>query len=417
MSEKISTDIAVVGGGIIGICCALALNEAGANVLLIDRDKPGQGASYGNAGVISPWSVVPQSVPGLWYKIPKWLLHSDGPVAIRPSCLFKLAPWAIRFLRQGKIERVHQISDAMALLNDNNVGRYRQLLKGSGEEGLIRDCFYVHAFRQSKQADLNSLEYSIRRNKNADLELINRQDLQSLEPALSDQFQAAVLIKNQARALSPGKLGEVLTEKFLSQGGVVLQSNVEQLKSAQDGGWNIVTDDQTIKSDQVVLSAGAWSRNLIKPLKVKVPLEAERGYHLSFANPGIELTHSVMDMDLKIVASSMHEGLRAAGTAEFSGLDTAANPKRIKSLQHCVKSMLPDLNTRTASDWMGVRPSTPDSLPCIGEVPGHAGLFAAFGHSHYGLMMAPRTGEIIADLVLNKPVNIDLAPYSLARFS
>ncbi|MCP4981581.1 MAG: FAD-dependent oxidoreductase, partial [Gammaproteobacteria bacterium] len=403
--------------GIVGICCGLALVEAGMRVLLIDKNDPGQGASYGNAGVISPWSIVPQSVPGLWQKIPKWLLKSDGPIAIKPSYLFELAPWAIRFLLQGRIERVHQISDAMAVLNDNNIGRYRQLLKGSGEEDLIRDSFYVHAFRQPKQANLDSLEYSIRRNKNADLELIDQQELQALEPALSDQFKAAILIKGQARALSPGKLGQVLAKKFLCNGGVFLRSKVKQLQSRQDGRWNLVTDDKTIESGQIIVSAGAWSRDLLKPLDIEVPLEAERGYHLSFSNPGIELTHSVMDMDLKIVASSMQEGLRAAGTAEFAGLDTPANSKRLKSLQKCVKSMLPSLNTASASDWMGARPSTPDSLPCIGEVPAHASLFTAFGHGHYGLMMAPRTGEIIADLVTGKPANIDLEPYNLARFS
>ncbi len=120
MPENISTDIAVVGGGIVGICCALALTKAGASVLLIDRDEPGQGASFGNAGVISPWSLVPQSMPGLWQKIPKWLLKSDGPIAIKPSYFFKLIPWVIRFLWQGRLERVHQISDAMAVLNQNN---------------------------------------------------------------------------------------------------------------------------------------------------------------------------------------------------------------------------------------------------------------------------------------------------------
>ncbi len=417
MTENISTDIAVVGGGIIGICCALALTKSGANVLLIDRDEPGQGASFGNAGVISPWSLVPQSMPGLWQKIPKWLLKSDGPVAIKPSYFLQLMPWVIRFLWQGRIERVRQISDAMAVLNQNNIGMYRELLKGSGHEDLIRDSYYVHAFRQSKQASFEDLDYSIRRSKGADLELIGEQELKNLEPALSDQFKAAILIKGQARALSPGKIGQFLMEEFIRNGGKFKQASVTGLQTIHSAGWSIQTEVDTISCAQLVLSAGAWSRSLLKPLGIDVPLEAERGYHLSFPSPGIELNNSVMDMDLKIVASSMQDGLRAAGTAEFAGLESPANAKRVKSLQNCVQSMLPDLNSANASNWMGARPSMPDSLPCIGEVAGYAGLYTAFGHGHYGLMMAPKTAEIIADLVLGKPSDIDLSPYDLGRFS
>jgi D-amino-acid dehydrogenase len=409
-------EVVVVGGGIIGICCALALTKTGMKVLLVDRDKPGQGASFGNAGVISPWSLVPQSMPGLWQKIPKWLLKSDGPVAIKTSYMPHLIPWVLRFLWQGRIGRVREISNAMAALNQNNVGLYRELLKGSGHEDLIRDSYYVHAFRQLKQASLNDLDYSIRRSKGANLELIGEQELRTLEPALSHDFKAAILIKDQARALSPGKIGQVLMENFLRNGGKFNQLAVRRLRSGQNARWDIDTDAETISCEKLVLSAGAWSRDLLKPLGIEVPLEAERGYHLSFPEPGIELNHSVMDMDLKIVASSMDSGLRAAGTAEFAGLESPANARRIKSLQNCAQSMLPSLNSANANSWMGIRPSMPDSLPCIAEVSGHRGLFAAFGHSHYGLMMAPKTAEIITDLVAGTPPAFDISPYRVERF-
>jgi D-amino-acid dehydrogenase len=409
-------DITVVGGGIVGICCALALTETGMSVLLLDRDTPGQGASFGNAGVISPWSVVPQSMPGLWRNIPAWLLKSDGPIAVKPSYFPRLMPWVVRFLSQGRLDRVQAISQAMAALNHDNVSLYRQLLDGTGHEGLIRDCHYVHAFRQSQQANLNGLGYSLRRDHGAEQELIDQQQLRELEPALSSDFKAAILIKNQARTLSPGRIGDVLMEKFLANGGEFRQTRIDRLQPGADGSWEINTEDGNLSAKQVVVSAGAWSRELLKPLGLDVPLEAERGYHLGFVDPGVELNNSVMDMDLKIVASSMEQGIRAAGTAEFSGLNSLPNAKRIASLHRCVKSMLPDLDTRQASDWTGIRPSLPDSLPCIGRVDRHLGLYTAFGHSHYGLMMAPKTAQIIADLVSGKPSAIDLTPYRLERF-
>jgi len=416
MTEKAFTDVVVAGSGIVGICCALALNEAGFKVLLIDRDEPGQGASYGNAGVISPWSLVPQSVPGLWQKIPKWLLKSDGPIAIKPSYLFQLIPWTLRFLWQGRIDRMREISEAMKVLNQNNVGLFKDLLAGTGHESLVQDSYYVHAYRNADQANLNSFEYAIRREQGAELERIDRQELQAMEPALSKDFNAAILIKGQARTLSPGKIGQVLMDKFTRQGGQFKKAQIEKIQPTANGKWITSTDQCDLKSDKIVLSLGAWSKNLLKPLGINVPLEAERGYHLEYANPRIELNHSVMDVDMKIVASSMAGGLRAAGTAEFAGLDSPPNMKRIKSLNRSVQNMLPDLNSTESSHWMGTRPSFPDSLPCIGESARLPGLYTAFGHSHFGLMMAPKTGEIISDLVSGKSPGLDISPYRLERF-
>ncbi len=416
MSTDSSYETTIIGGGIVGICCGLALVEAGMRVLLIDKNDPGQGASYGNAGIVSPWSLVPQSVPGLWQKIPRWLLSADGPIAVKPSYLPRLAPWVIRFLGQGRRARVNEIADAIQAINRDNIELYRQLLHDTGETGLIRDSYYVHAFRNARQADPDGIEYAIRRDRGAEIELISRTELQALEPALSPQFEAAILIKNQARALSPGRLGSVLMEKYLRLGGRHLRAEVTGLRR-NGNDWTLSTGEHIIDASQVVISAGAWSKRLLKPLAIDVPLETERGYHLEYPDPGLALNHSVMDVDHKVVASSMEGGLRAAGVAEFAGLDAPPNSKRIDSLHRLVKSMLPGLNTTNGNHWMGSRPSMPDSLPCIGEFERHRGLFAAFGHGHFGLMMAPKTGRIIADMVLGRQADLDLRPYRPQRFT
>jgi D-amino-acid dehydrogenase len=164
------------------------------------------------------------------------------------------------------------------------------------------------------------------------------------------------------------------------------------------------------------VAAGAWSARLLAPLGLRLPLEAERGYHVMFADPGVTLNNSVMDTDRKFVASSMEDGLRAAGTAEFAGLDAAPDPRRAETIAQVARQMLPGLAEAAVTTWSGVRPSFPDSLPVIGEIKGHAGLYGAFGHSHYGFMMAPRTGRIMADLLRGAGPNIDLGPYRADRF-
>lgn len=412
MAERVT----VIGAGIVGICTALSLLEKGFTVDIIDRDPPAEGASHGNAGVVSPWSCVPQSMPGLWKNIPRWTLDPEGPVAIRWAYLLKFMPWAIRFLRAGHEHRLPAISDAMSALNRPNVDLYRQHLSGTGKESLLSDSLYVHVYKNPDDIDLRQLGWRMRDERGVPLHVVNGGELHEIEPALSPDYKAAVLLKDQARALDPGALGKALAEKALSMGAAFRQSIVNRISPAPDGGWTLYTVDGELKTEKLVIAAGAWSARLLAPLGLKLPLEAERGYHLVFANPGITVNNSIMDTAGKFVASSMLAGVRCAGTAEFAGLDAPPDYRRAKVFKRLGKKLFPELNVDDAKEWMGTRPSFPDSLPCIGEVPGQANLFSAFGHSHYGFGMAPNTGRIVAELVSGQTPNVDLTPYRIDRF-
>lgn len=415
MTPPQTPDVTVLGAGIVGICTALSLVEKGLKVRLVDRDAPGQATSFGNAGIISPWSVVPQSMPGTWKKVPGWLLDPLGPVSIKPSYLPRLIPWGLRFLQEGRRSRIDAISDAMELLNRDCVSQFRHHLQGTGREDLIRDSMYVHAFRNGAAADVNSTDYAMRTRRGARIERIGAADLFSLEPDLSHDFQAAILIHDQARALAPGEIGTVLADKFRRMGGEIQRQTVSAIHPVDDG-WEYDTEDGRHASPRLVLSMGVWSAKLLKPLGLSIPLESERGYHVSFRDPGVTLNHSVMDMDMKFVASSMNDGLRVAGTAEFAGLDAQINRKRLDGLIQLARNLLPGLSESGIDIWSGQRPSLPDSLPCIGEIDGFPGLISAFGHSHYGLMMAPSTGRIVADIVTKTPSNANLSAFAPSRF-
>ncbi|WP_170571875.1 NAD(P)/FAD-dependent oxidoreductase [Ruegeria atlantica] len=412
MTEQVT----IIGAGIVGICCALSLQERGIPVRLVDRGEPGQETSFGNAGVVSPWSIIPQAVPGIWKKLPQMLLDPKSALSVRASFWPKMIPWGLRFLGKSGEKTVREVSDAMELLCRPSIDLYRRHLQGTEHENLITDSYYIHAFRNPEHADLDELGYLIRREKGGELERIDSAELRRLEPALSKDFKAAIVIKGQARATSPGRLGAVLAEKVRAQGAEVVRTEVTKLARAEDGGWQIGTSQETLHAHHVVLAAGVWSADLLKPLGLPVPLVAERGYHVEFPTPSAVLNNSIMDVDAKVVASSMQGGLRVAGTAEFGGIDAPPDPRKEKILTDQAKSLVPDLDTDGVQFWMGRRPSFPDSLPAIGPVSGQDGLFTAFGHSHYGLMMAPKTGELVADIVSDRRPNIDLAPFSLARF-
>ncbi len=414
MTER--SDVTVLGAGIVGICCALSLIQRGTAVTLVDRGAPGQATSAGNAGIISPWSSVPQSLPGMWRKVPGWLLDPDGPLTVKPAYLPRLAPWGLRFLREGRADRIGPISDAMDFLNRDCISLFRHHLADTGQDDLIADSYYVHAFRNAEAANPDALDYRMRRERGAQIERIGAAELRALEPHLTPEFQAAILIKGQARAVSPGRIATVLAEKFQRLGGTILRETVRGIRPTADGQWRYTTDQADRTAPRLVIAMGVWSAALLRPLGVKIPMESERGYHVSFADPGVVLNHSVMDMDMKFVASSMAEGLRVAGTAEFAGLDAPDNQRRLDGLVTLARALLPDLNDGSISTWSGQRPSLPDSLPCIGEIKGFPGLIAAFGHSHYGLMMAPKTGELVADIAAKARRNHDLSPFSATRY-
>ena len=411
-----SKDVTIIGAGAVGIASALSILETGQSVELIDRDAPASGASHGNAGVVSPWTCVPQSMPGMWKSVPKWLLDPEGPLSVRWSYLPQFLPWAIRFIRAGHVDRLPEIADAMMALNRPNIDLYRHHLRGTGKEDLLRDSYYVHVYKDPKSVDLGQLGWRMRLDRGVPLQVVQDGELREVEPALSPEYRAAVLIKDQARAMDPGGIGKALADKAEAMGAVFHRAGVQSLNPIEGGGWRIVTDRGEMIAKTVVVAAGAWSVRLLKPLGIRVPLEAERGYHVILRDPGVTINNSIMDTHAKFVASSMNAGVRCAGTAEFAGLDAPPNYKRAKVLAVNAKRLFPDINVSNTIEWMGSRPSFPDSLPCIGPVPGYDNLFCAFGHSHYGFGMAPATGRIVAQIVRGAAPNTDLRPYRIERF-
>ena len=408
--------VIVIGAGAVGVCTALALAEKDFKVTVLDPLGPSEATSHGNAGVISPWSCVPQAMPGLWREVPKWLLDPDGPLSIRWSYLPKLTPWLIKFLKSGDPKRLPAIADAMFAVNRPSLDLYHQYLKGSGHEELVTDCFYLHVSRKAGAADPDTLAWRLRRERGVPFEVLSGEEVRELEPELSSEIRSAMVIREQGRTINPQRLGKVLGEKSRSMGVEFECCSVKRIVPLEGGGYRLETDGAPADADCVVLCAGVWSAQLLKPLGVTVALAAERGYHLIFKDPGIKLTHSVMDAEGKFVTSSMEAGVRSAGTAEFAGIDAPPDYRRARIFEPLTKRLFPNLQTEETEEWMGRRPSPPDSVPYIGEVPGYPRLFHGFGHAHLGLTGAPMTGRMIAALATKEPINIDMAPYRIDRF-
>jgi D-amino-acid dehydrogenase len=415
-ASKGQKTVTIIGAGIVGVCCAIYLQRLGFEVTIIDRAAPGQSCSQGNAGVLSSWSCIPDSVPGIAYAVPGWLLDPDGPLSIHWPYLPRAMPWLIKFIRAGRADKISAISDALFALNNPTVDLYKDLASTAGVPELVCDSSYLYVYRGTGGVDPDAFSWRMRRERGAKMDFLSEGEVQEVEPEISPSYRRAVVIHNQGHSINPGRLVQALAEHFARQGGHILLGEVTQIANNSQQPVTMQTTIGELSSEYVVIAAGAWSHQLTAQLGCVIPLETERGYHLTFADPGISLKHTIMEGKRRFVTTDMEMGIRCAGTAEFAGLDAPPNPRRVAILAKLGKELLPNLNTDKATSWMGHRPVLPDSLPVIGRLPGHPNVLTAFGHGHTGLTAAPMTGQIIAGLILNSPMNVDIAPYQPERF-
>ena len=409
--------VTVIGAGIVGTCCATYLQRQGLAVTMIDSVAPGESCSFGNAGVLSAWSCIPNSVPGIAYSVPGWLLDPKGPLAIRWRYLPRAMPWFLKFIRAGRIDKIPAISDALFALNNPTVDLYKELVGAAGVTELIRDSRYLYVYRKLEAAGPDEFAWRLRREHGAKMDFLRDGEVQEVEPEISSLYRRAVVVHNQGHTVNPARLVQALAGHFEQQGGCILRGEVKHVARSPSGTVIMKTTIGELSSDYLVIAAGAWSHRLTAQLGCTIPLETERGYHMTFANPGVSLNHTIMEGKRRFVTTAMEMGIRCAGTAEFAGLEAPPNPRRASILAEQGKALLPKLNTEEATDWMGHRSSLPDSLPAIGPLPGHPNVLTAFGHGHTGLTAAPMTGRIIAGLITKTPMNVDVFPYRPERFS
>jgi D-amino-acid dehydrogenase len=408
--------VTVIGAGIVGICCASYLQRAGFQVTVVDERPPGEGCSFGNAGIISPRSCVPIAEPGMLWKVPKYLSDREGPLALRLRYFPAALPWLVRFLLAGRRRRIGAISRAMAALHATCVDDYLPLVKDAGAPDLIRQTGSLYVSRHDGGATGDTLANALREAAGIPSEPIGADEIRQLVPGIAPEFKSGLFFPATYQSINSFRLVQVLAEHLVRRGGAILRRKVTGFALGMEGPRQLHTDGGDLPVERLVIAAGAWSHRLAAQLGTTVPLEAERGYHVMLPNPGIVPRLPVYNHDHGFYATPMENGLRFAGTAEFAGLDAPPDYRRAKILLRHAKAMFPGLDASGASEWMGRRPSLPDNLPVIDRSPRFPAVHYAFGHSHFGLMGAAVTGRLIAELVSGAPSSIDLAPYRVTRF-
>ena len=408
--------VTVIGAGIVGVCCAEWLRRSGCRVTVIDRGEPGRGASYGNAGMLQIDSVVPLGTPGVLKKVPGMLRDPLGPLAIRWGYLPWIAPWLARFVAASRPDRVEEISIALAALLGRSADAYRELTHGTDAADLLRPTGTIHVYRTDAGFEAARWAHDLRRRRDIRSEELHDGEIRQMEPALSPAIKHAVFAPDCLQIADPLVLTQRIAEGFVRAGGTMLRESVSDIDIGPGGPRRVITETGAHDVDRLVLAAGAWSRKLARRLGARVPLDTERGYHLMLPKPGIDLRVSIIAGERKIAITPIGDGIRLAGTVEFGGLRRPPDYRRARIMAGMAKELIPDIDTDGAAEWMGFRPSMPDSLPVIGRSPKYGNAYFAFGHGHSGLSMGALTGSLIADLVMGRTPPIDLSPYRADRF-
>jgi D-amino-acid dehydrogenase len=409
--------IVVVGAGIIGTTLAYQLQRRGKQVLLVDRDTPGKGASFGNMASIAVTEFMPASRPGVWLQMPKWLLDPEGPICIRPAYTPKLMPWFMRFLAASRPSRVRELEAAGAMLCLRVHEDLAELLKDLSLEHMMssQGCLSLYADDAEFKADRDHIE--ILERFGFDFQVLERDAIAELEPALSKQIGKAVLFPDNKSISDPFQLVLEIAKRFKTLGGEFVQGEVVGFdhEGASVAGVRLA-DGRVLLASEVVLAAGAFTARLSSLLKEPIPLETERGYHTQVMAPGVGLQHSIIWPAKAFMVTPTAGGIRVGGTVEMAGLDAAPNYSRAKVLLKRAKLALPELKGEQTSEWMGHRPAMPDTVPVMGRSAKCPNLWYATGHGHLGLTYAATSARLMADLIMGISPPVDMFPYRVDRF-
>ncbi|MBD3666229.1 FAD-dependent oxidoreductase [Sulfitobacter sp. TSTF-M16] len=410
-----SKNIVIIGAGIVGVSTGIWLRRLGAEVTILDRGAPGQGTSYGNAGVLAACAMVPVTIPGLVAKSPKLVMNPDFPLFLRWSYLPRLAPWLVRYLANANDRDTRRIAKGLTPITSDTVEQHKALTAGTDAARWVTDCDYHFAYKDRAAFEADSYTWKLRRKAGFAPEITEGDAVKDREPNLSGVNLLATM-KAHGTIRNPGGYVAHLAEVFQGMGGTLRQTEVKDFERTGGQVTAVRTKDGPVPCDQVVIATGVWSKPLMEKMGIKVPLETERGYHILFEGATNGALSPTMVAAGKFVATPMDAGLRCAGVVEFGGLDAGPSKGPLKLLRRQVKAAYPDLKYAGTEKWLGHRPAPSDSLPLIGEV-GQTGVFTAFGHHHIGLTGGPKTGRLLANMIMGAPPNIDMSTYSPNRFA
>ncbi|WP_189521852.1 MULTISPECIES: FAD-dependent oxidoreductase [unclassified Mesorhizobium] len=416
MSNNAVIDIAIIGGGIIGICAAAFLAEAGLDVTVFDRTGICEETSSGNAAALAFSDVLPLAHKGMIRQLPKWLADPLGPLSIPPVYLPKLLPWLVRFWRAGAPGKYEASLAAQSGMMKLAEAEWMDLLDRSGTRPMLREDGSLELYESEAEFRASMSGWAARERFGIGFRHVEGKDLADLQPGLSPRFVRGTFVPGWKTVADPKLLGKAVWAYAQSKGARFEMARIDRVAAGQDGATLTLAEGSTRQARHLVIAAGAWSHLLARQLGDRIPLETERGYNTTLPRAAFDVRRQLIFSGHGFVITPLDTGLRVGGAVELGGIERPPNFNRAKALLRKAQAFLPGLDPTGGREWMGFRPSLPDSVPVIGKAARSRAVIYAFGHGHLGLTQAAATGRLIREFVLGQTSSVDLVPFSPQRF-
>ncbi|MCL4766319.1 MAG: FAD-binding oxidoreductase [Hyphomicrobiaceae bacterium] len=413
-----TSDVLVLGAGMVGISAALHLQKRGRSVVLVDRRGAAEETSHGNAGIIQREGIVPYGFPRDLNKLWRYALNMLPEAHLHWSALPRQAPWLFRYWRMSTPQRIAAAARSARPLVERCITEHRALMEDAGVASMLRETGYLKLFRtEARMAEVTREQEGVRREFGINFEELDVAAVRKREPHITGSFAGGLLMADPVSVTDPSALGKAYADLFVRRGGRFITADARTLETSADG-WQVRTVDGPVGAREAVIALGPWSDDVLRPLGIHVPLGVKRGYHVHFHSRGnAVLNGPVLDYENGFVLAPMTLGIRLTTGAEFARRDAPRTPVQLSRLEPVARALFPLGDRVESKPWMGARPCLPDMLPMIGPVPGRRGLWADFGHHHLGFTLGPATGRLLAEMIAGEPTYTDPWPYRVDRFA
>lgn len=412
-----SRDVLVIGAGIVGVNIAALLSENGHRVTVVDPEGVAEMTSRGNAAAFAFSDIMPLASPKIMWKAPRWLLDPLGPLSIRPAYLPKMLPWLARFALSSRPEKVESSAEAQARMMELAAKETFALADRAGIADMIRHDGSLELYESESEFEATLSGWARREKAGIEFRHVGGAELGELQPGLAKAFVAGTFVPGWKTVSDPYDYAKAVWRHAEKFGATLDRKRVAHLDLSGQKPSAVLADGTRLSAERVVVAAGAWSTRLLKGTSAaRIPLDTERGYNTTLPKTAFDLKRQLIFSGHGFVVTPLENGLRVGGAVEFAGLDAAPNYQRSEIMLNKARRFLPGLDPSGGVQWMGFRPSLPDSLPVLSTLPERDDVLLAFGNGHLGLTQSAAMGRIITDLVSEKTPSIDLAPFSAGRF-
>ena len=410
-----TVDVIVLGAGIVGVSAALALQERGRTVAIVDRLSEAAGeTSFGNTGIVQSEAVLPYLFPRDPAEIVRAGANLDPRAHIRYGALPSIAPALWRYFLASSNAGKNETAMAMAAFVGGAPAEHRKLAAAANADPLLRQTGWIKVFRSARGEALLNEETEELKPYGVVPTPLDRAALTALEPDVGPAALGGAHFPDPLTTPDPRALTRAYAALFVKRGGRMVKGDARTLEPA-GAGWMVTTASGRLASRDTVIALGAWSNALVRALGLTLPFFVKRGYHMHYEAKG-GLNRPVLDLEKGYVVTPMAQGLRLTTGAEFARLDDPPSPAHLDRLEPFAREMFPLGARKEAKPWLGRRPCLPDMRPVVGPFPGRPGLWLDFAHHHLGLTLGPISGRLLAEMMAGELTVVDPAPFRAERF-